>query len=204
MLLDAIALLRADANTKSRQLGISRVQSPFARPPIILYRFSDRTPALKCVMTDDLHRRCPHCGGKNTSYFIGVEETVWFTTKYETNSVFLLAATSTGISAPTCRNPSQPSRSATTARAVTPRSRRRSRAGPAAAAGAACPVVNLVCNLWRRWVQGDPARRRCVLGARSTRGTLVMPALPPASGAATPPMPAAGSMRRQFHRRHLA
>ena len=34
-------------------------------------------------MTDDLNRTCPHCGGKNTSYFIGIEETVWFTTKYE-------------------------------------------------------------------------------------------------------------------------
>ena len=47
-------------------------------------RFSDQTPALKCVMTDNLHRTCPHCGGKNTSYFIGIEESVWFTTKYET------------------------------------------------------------------------------------------------------------------------
>ena len=34
-------------------------------------------------MTDDLNRTCPHCGGKNTSYFIGIEATVWFTTKYE-------------------------------------------------------------------------------------------------------------------------
>ena len=34
-------------------------------------------------MTDDLNRTCPHCGGKNTSYFIGIEGTVWFTTKYE-------------------------------------------------------------------------------------------------------------------------
>ena len=34
-------------------------------------------------MTDDLNRTCPHCGGKNTSYFIGIEDIVWFTTKYE-------------------------------------------------------------------------------------------------------------------------
>ena len=85
-------------------------------------RFSDQTPALKCVMTNDLHRTCPHCGGKNTSYFIGIDESVWFTTKYETANglVLLLAATPTGTSAPTCRNRSQPSRSTTMARAVTP------------------------------------------------------------------------------------
>jgi hypothetical protein len=64
-------------------------------------RFSDQTPALKCVMTDDIHRTCPHCGGKNASYFIGIDEAVWFTTKYET---FLLAATLTGTSAPTGRD----------------------------------------------------------------------------------------------------
>jgi hypothetical protein len=34
-------------------------------------------------MADDLHRTCPHCEGKNTSYFIGIEESVWYTTKYE-------------------------------------------------------------------------------------------------------------------------
>jgi len=38
-------------------------------------RFSEQTPALKWVMTDDIHRTCPHCGGKNASYFIGIEET---------------------------------------------------------------------------------------------------------------------------------
>jgi hypothetical protein len=45
-------------------------------------------------MTDNLHRTCPHCGGKNTSYFIGIEETVWFTTKYETADGFGLFACS--------------------------------------------------------------------------------------------------------------
>jgi len=35
-------------------------------------------------MTEDLHRTCPHCGGKNTSHFIGIEESAWYTTKYET------------------------------------------------------------------------------------------------------------------------
>jgi hypothetical protein len=25
-------------------------------------------------MTDELNRTCPHCGGKNTSYFIGIED----------------------------------------------------------------------------------------------------------------------------------
>ena len=59
-------------------------------------RFSDQTPALKCVMTDNLHRTCPHCGGKNTSYFIGIEESVWFTTKYETaNGLVLFACSDT-------------------------------------------------------------------------------------------------------------
>jgi hypothetical protein len=59
-------------------------------------RFSDQTPALKCVMTDNLHRTCPHCGGKNTSYFIGIEEVVWFTTKYETaNGLVLFACSDT-------------------------------------------------------------------------------------------------------------
>ena len=48
-------------------------------------RFSDQTPALKCVMTDNLHRTEPTLRGKNTSYFIGIEETVWFTTKHETS-----------------------------------------------------------------------------------------------------------------------
>ena len=59
-------------------------------------RFSDQTPALKCVMTDNLHRTCPHCGGKNTSYFMGIEESVWFTTKYETaNGLVLFACSDT-------------------------------------------------------------------------------------------------------------
>jgi site-specific recombinase XerD len=44
----------------------------------------------------DLHRTCPHCGGKNTSYFIGIEESVWFTTKYETaNGLVLFACSDT-------------------------------------------------------------------------------------------------------------
>ena len=47
-------------------------------------------------MTDNLHRTCPHCGGKNTSYFIGIEESVWFTTKYETaNGLVLFACSDT-------------------------------------------------------------------------------------------------------------
>ena len=45
-------------------------------------------------MTDEVNRTCPHCGGKNTSYFIGIEETVWFTTKYETVDGFGLFACS--------------------------------------------------------------------------------------------------------------
>ena len=44
------------------------------------------------VMTDNLHRTCPHCGGRNTSYFMGIEEAVWFTTKYETADGFGLFA----------------------------------------------------------------------------------------------------------------
>ena len=45
-------------------------------------------------MTDNLHRTCPHCGGKNTSYFIGIEKAVWFTTKYETGNGLVLFACS--------------------------------------------------------------------------------------------------------------
>jgi len=70
-------------------------------------RFSDQTPALKCVMTDNLHRTCPHCGGKNTSYFIGIEEAVWFTTKYETaNGLVLFACNDTNRHK--CPNPPKP------------------------------------------------------------------------------------------------
>ena len=47
-------------------------------------------------MTDNLHRTCPHCGGKNASYFIGIEGTVWFTTKYEAaNGLVLFACSDT-------------------------------------------------------------------------------------------------------------
>ena len=47
-------------------------------------------------MTDVLNRTCPHCGGKNTSYFIGIEGTVWFTTKYEAaNGLVLFACSDT-------------------------------------------------------------------------------------------------------------
>ena len=85
-------------------------------------RFSDQTPALKCVMTDNLHRTCPHCGGKNTSYFIGIEGSCGLrpSTRPRTDWFFLLAATPTGTSAPICRNRSQPSRTTTMTRAVTP------------------------------------------------------------------------------------
>jgi hypothetical protein len=36
----------------------------------------------------------PHCGGKNTSFFVGIEDTVWFTTKYESADGFGLFACS--------------------------------------------------------------------------------------------------------------
>jgi len=58
-------------------------------------------------MTDDLHRTCPYCAGKNTSYFIGIEETVWFTTKYETPDGFGLFACSE-INRHKCPNPRIP------------------------------------------------------------------------------------------------
>jgi hypothetical protein len=45
-------------------------------------------------MADDLHRACPHCEDKNTGHFIGIEETVWYTTKYETPDGFDLFACS--------------------------------------------------------------------------------------------------------------
>ena len=62
-------------------------------PPIILW-ISGQTRHYSDFMTDEVNRTCPHCGGKNTSYFIGVEETVWFTTKYETVDGFGLFACS--------------------------------------------------------------------------------------------------------------
>jgi hypothetical protein len=47
-------------------------------------------------MTDDLRGTCPHCGGKNTSYFIGIDGSVWFTTKYDTaNGLVLFACSDT-------------------------------------------------------------------------------------------------------------
>jgi hypothetical protein len=54
-------------------------------------------------MTDDLHRTCPHCGGKNTSYFIGIDGSVWYTTKYEILDGFDLFACS-DINRPKCPN----------------------------------------------------------------------------------------------------
>jgi hypothetical protein len=45
-------------------------------------------------MTDEVNRTCSHCGGKNTSYFIGIGESVWFTTRYETADGFGLFACS--------------------------------------------------------------------------------------------------------------
>jgi hypothetical protein len=58
-------------------------------------------------MTDDLHRTCPHCGGKNTSHFIGIEGSVWYTTKYETlDRVGVFACSD--INRPKCPNLRQP------------------------------------------------------------------------------------------------
>jgi hypothetical protein len=58
-------------------------------------------------MAEDLHRTCPHCGGKNTTYFIGIEGSVWFTTKYETLDGFGLFACSNinRHKCPNLRNP---------------------------------------------------------------------------------------------------
>ena len=98
---DRVRLLTRNGNDFSRRfpqivaaLTVLPVRSSQGRR--LFCRFSDQTPALKCVMTDNLHRTCPHCGGKNTSYFIGIEESVWFTTKYETaNGLVLFACSDT-------------------------------------------------------------------------------------------------------------
>jgi hypothetical protein len=44
---------------------------------------------------EKFYRACPHCGGKNTGYWIiGVEETEWFTTIVHTADGFTLDACS--------------------------------------------------------------------------------------------------------------
>ena len=73
-------------------------------------------------MTDEVNRTCPHCGGKNTGYFIGIEESVGFTTKYETANGFGLFVCS-DINRHKCPNLQKPEDAmprGTMTRAVTP------------------------------------------------------------------------------------
>jgi hypothetical protein len=55
-------------------------------------RFSDQTPGIKVCDDRRSPSDVPTLRGKNTSYFIGIQETVWFTTKYETANGLVLFA----------------------------------------------------------------------------------------------------------------
>ena len=79
---------RTASRRSSPPLTVLPVRSSLGRR--LFCRFSDQTPALKCVKTDDLHRTCPHWG-KNTAT-LSVSRTVWFATKSKTTNGLVLFA----------------------------------------------------------------------------------------------------------------
>jgi hypothetical protein len=60
---------RTTLRSESSLQRLRQLRDVSGDPPGSLLLFRGAAAYAKCVMTDDLNRTCPHCGGKNTSYF---------------------------------------------------------------------------------------------------------------------------------------